>query len=232
MLKVQGLVSGYGKVQIIRGVDIEISSGEIVSIIGRNGVGKTTLMKTIMGAIRPMAGKIEIDGKDFTKKPIYTRAADGVGYVEQGHGIFPALTVEENLKIGLGINNMKKSKDLSIAHEYFPILLSRSKQKAGTLSGGEQAMLSIARVLVAKPRIILLDEPSEGVQPNVVTQIGEIISKFSREMNITILLVEQHLKLIQSISQRAYALDKGVIVGNLTREELLDNDTVASYLTV
>ena len=232
MLKVQGLVSGYGKVQIIRGVDIEISSGEIVSIIGRNGVGKTTLMKTIMGAIRPMAGKIEIDGKDFTKKPIYTRAADGVGYVEQGHGIFPALTVEENLKIGLGINNMKKSKDLSIAHEYFPILLSRSKQKAGTLSGGEQAMLSIARVLVAKPRIILLDEPSEGVQPNVVNQIGEIISKFSREMNITILLVEQHLKLIQSISQRAYALDKGVIVGNLTREELLDNDTVASYLTV
>ncbi|MBC8584515.1 ABC transporter ATP-binding protein [Youxingia wuxianensis] len=232
MLKVQGLVSGYGKVQIIRGVDIEISSGEIVSIIGRNGVGKTTLMKTIMGAIRPMAGKIEIDGKDFTKKPIYTRAADGVGYVEQGHGIFPALTVEENLKIGLGINNMKKSKDLSIAHEYFPILLSRSKQKAGTLSGGEQAMLSIARVLVAKPRIILLDEPSEGVQPNVVNQIGEIISKFSKEMNITILLVEQHLKLIQSISQRAYALDKGVIVGNLTREELLDNDTVASYLTV
>ena len=232
MLKVQGLVSGYGKVQIIRGVDIEISSGEIVSIIGRNGVGKTTLMKTIMGAIRPMAGKIEIDGKDYTKKPIYTRAADGVGYVEQGHGIFPALTVEENLKIGLGINNMKKSKDLSIAHEYFPILLSRSKQKAGTLSGGEQAMLSIARVLVAKPRIILLDEPSEGVQPNVVNQIGEIISKFSKEMNITILLVEQHLKLIQSISQRAYALDKGVIVGNLTREELLDNDTVASYLTV
>lgn len=232
MLKVQALMSGYGKVQVIRGVDIEIKEGEIVSIIGRNGVGKTTLMKTIIGSIRPMGGSIQINGKDFTKKQVYTRAAEGVGYVEQGHGIFPALTLEENLKIGLGINNRKKSGDLSVAHDFFPILFSRGKQKAGTLSGGEQAMLSIARVLVANPKLILLDEPSEGVQPNIVNQIGEIICKINEEMNITILMVEQHLKLIQKISQRAYAMDKGRIVGSLKREELLDQDKVTSYLTV
>ena len=232
MLEIQDMVSGYGKIKIIRGVTFAIKKGEIVAIIGRNGVGKTTLLKTMIGAIRAMEGKIIINGTDFTQKPVFTRAAAGVGYVEQGHGIFPALTVEENLKVGLGINSMKKSKDLSMAHEYFPILLSRSKQKAGTLSGGEQAMLSIARVLVAKPDVILLDEPSEGVQPNVVTQIGEIITKINQDMNITILLVEQHLKLIQSIAHRAYALDKGTIVGELTRDELLNSSTVASYLTV
>lgn len=156
----------------------------------------------------------------------------GVGYVEQGHGIFPDLTVEENLKMGLCINHMQKKGDLSIAAHYFPILGTRRKQKAGTLSGGEQAMLSIARVLVAKPNLILLDEPSEGVQPNVVNQMGDIILQINKELNITILLVEQHLKLIQRISQRAYALDKGMIVGSLSRDELLDNETVTSYLTV
>jgi len=232
MLKVQNLSSGYGKVKIVNDVSIEVKKGEIVSVIGRNGVGKSTFMKTIMGLIRPMNGSITIAGKDFTKQPVYTRAVAGVGYVEQGHGIFPDLTVEENIRIGLTINNMKKSTDFSAAYDYFPILDSRRKQKAGTLSGGEQAMLSIARVLVAKPDLIILDEPSEGVQPNVVMQMGEIVMKYSKEMNTTILMVEQHLKLIQSISERAYAMDKGKIIGELTRDQLLDNDIVSSYLSV
>lgn len=232
ILKTENLVAGYGKVQIINGISISIEKGEIVSIIGRNGVGKSTLMKSVMGLITPFSGNVEIDGVDYTKKPVYSRAAAGFGYVEQGHGIFPALTVEENLRIGKTINNMKKSNDFDVAYEYFPILNSRKKQKAGTLSGGEQAMLSIARVLVADPKIIILDEPSEGVQPNVVMQIGEIIKHYSALRKTTILMVEQHLKLIQFISQRAYAIDKGRVVGELTREQLLDNQIVSTYLSV
>lgn len=232
MLQTEKLVSGYGKAEILHGIDINVEKGEIVSVIGRNGVGKSTLMKTIMGLIRPHSGKILINGQDYTKLPVHTRAAVGIGYVEQGHGIFPDLTVEENIRIGLTINHMQKCTDFGPAYDYFPILDSRRKQKAGTLSGGEQAMLSIARVLVAKPEMIILDEPSEGVQPNVVMQMGEIVKRFSEEMKTTILMVEQHLKLIQCISQRAYAIDKGIIVGELTREELLSNEVVSTYLSV
>lgn len=232
MLKTEGLVSGYGKVEIVRGVDMEIEAGEIVSLIGRNGVGKSTFMKTVMGAIRPMAGRIFYNGEEFTKKKVYTRALVGIGYVEQGHGIFPTLTVEENLKMGLNINNKRKTGKLDLGYEYFPKMAERKDQKAGTLSGGEQAMLSIARVLVGEPNIILLDEPSEGVQPNVVEQIGEILIKLNEDRGITILLVEQHLKLIQQISQRCLAMDKGRIVGSLTRDELTDNKVITSYLTV
>lgn len=232
MLKLEQVVSGYGKVEIVHGVTLAVKKGEVVSLIGRNGVGKTTLMKTIMGAIGLTGGKILINGQDYGQKPVYARAGEGIAFVEQGHGIFPELMVEENLRIGLGKHIMRPNDDLRIAYDYFSILSERRRQRASTLSGGEQAMLSIARALVGRPEMILLDEPSEGVQPNVVQQMGEIILKSSKEMNITILIVEQHLKLIQQISDRAYAMDKGVIEGELTREQLLDYNHLSSYLSV
>jgi len=156
----------------------------------------------------------------------------GIGYAPQGHGVFPRLTVEENLKIGTTININEKEKDLNIEYEYFPRLKERKKQMAGTLSGGEQAMLSIGRALVGKPYLLLLDELSEGIQPNVIHQIGEIALKCARELQLTVLFNEQHMGLIQQIADRSYAMDKGVIVGNLTREELRDYDIVQKYLTV
>lgn len=230
MIRISGLVSGYGKIRIVRGVDIEIEKGKIASLIGRNGVGKSTFMKTIMGEIRPMLGQIYFRGDDFTKKSAYLRAAAGIVFVEQGHGIFPQLTVEENLKMGIRKRRGRRNGELNIAYEYFPVLDERRLQSAGSLSGGERAMVSIARMLVGRPEIVLLDEPSEGVQPNIVRQIGEIIMRSSREMGLTVLMVEQNVRLIQQVSQRCYAMDKGRIVGTLSREELLDNSIVQSYL--
>jgi branched-chain amino acid transport system ATP-binding protein len=232
MIAASGLVSGYGKVEIVRGVDIRIEKGQIVSLIGRNGVGKSTFMKTIMGSIRPMSGTIYINGIDFTSQPAYLRPIAGVGFVEQGHGIFPLLTVEENLRVGLTTKKAQRHGNLSIAYDYFPVLGERRFQNAGSLSGGERAMVSIARMLVGKPEIILLDEPSEGVQPNVVHQIGEIIMRSSKEMHLTILMVEQNVKLIQQVSERCYVMDKGRITGMLLREELVNDEIVQAFLRI
>jgi len=232
MIQTERLVSGYGKTRIIQGAQIHIGQGEIVSIVGRNGVGKSTLMKTIMGAIRPMEGTIFIRGEDFTNKKVYDRFLAGVSFVEQGHGIFPNLSVEENLKMGMNMRQREKNLPFSTLYESFPILGERKKQRAGTLSGGEQAMLSVARALVSSPEVIILDEPSEGVQPNVVQLIGEIIEDSNVNKGVTIVLVEQNLKLIQQISHRCYAIDKGRVVGELSREELADTAKIEQYLTV
>lgn len=233
MLKTEQLVSGYEKVMILHGVDIEIHEGEIVSVIGRNGVGKSTLMKTLIGLIKVNEGKIEYLNQDITKKKSYERAWKGIGYVPQGHMVFPRLTVEENLMMGENINPIKgKKPNYDLIYEYFPRLKERRTQMAGTMSGGEQAMLSIGRVLTGNLKVMLLDEPSEGVQPNIVEQIGEIILRINKELGITVLLVEQHIGLIQHVSQRCYAMDKGVIQNSLTREEILNYDEIKKYLSV
>ncbi|MCD8083446.1 MAG: ABC transporter ATP-binding protein, partial [Clostridiales bacterium] len=209
MLRVEQLTSGYGEISIIRKISFKVQKGEIVSIIGRNGVGKSTLMKTLIGLNREKSGRIYFDNKDVTDLKAYERAQIGIGYVPQGHGVFPFLSVEENLRMGETINKNERNKSLEIAYEYFPRLNERRTQKAGTLSGGEQAMLSIARALVGRAKMILLDEPSEGIQPNLAQQIGEIILRCSREMGLTIMLSEQHMGLIQQVSQHCYAIDKG-----------------------
>lgn len=232
MLKVENLSSGYGRISIIRDISFEIKQGEIVSVIGRNGVGKSTLMKTLIGIIDSKSGSIYFEGKDITKMSAHERAQAGIGYVPQGHGVFPILSVEENLRMGTMINRKEPEKSLEIAYEYFPRLNERKTQKAGTLSGGEQAMLSIARALVGRPKLILLDEPSEGIQPNLAQQIGEIVHQCSKDMNITVLLCEQHMGLIQHASERCYAIDKGSIVGTLAGEEIKDYDKLKKYLSV
>lgn len=232
ILKVQGLVSGYNKSVIIRDVNLEIQRGEIVSIIGRNGVGKSTLIKTIIGVCKAMGGTIEFDGQDVTNSKPYIRARRGMGYAPQGNRVYPRLSVEENLIIGRRVNEQEKEKSLDIAYEYFPILKERRKQQAGSLSGGEQAMLTFGRALVGRPKLMLLDELSEGIQPNVVDKIGEIALLVSKELGLTILISEQHIGIIQQISHRAYAIDKGTVVGILSREELQDYGLVQKYLVV
>lgn len=233
MLSTENLVSGYDKVNILQGVSMEIHKGEIVSVMGRNGVGKSTFVKTLCGLLPVSDGKIYYFDKDITKTKSYERAWKGISYVPQGHMVFPKLTVEENLQMGESIHPLKgKKPDYELVYEYFPRLKERRNQEAGTMSGGEQAMLSIGRVLTGNSELMLLDEPSEGVQPNIVTAIGDIILRINKELNLTVLLVEQHIGLLQQVSGRAYAMDKGTIIDSLTREECLDYDRIKKYLSV
>lgn len=234
MLKTKGLVSGYGKVMILQGVDFHIEPKERVSIIGRNGVGKSTLMKTLIGLVPTSEGEIEFAGESLSKCRAYQRAEKGIGYVPQGHGIFPLLTVEENLLVGELIKGDKKTtiEHMESVFDYFPRLKERRKQRAGTMSGGEQAMLSIGRVLIGKPSLLLFDEPSEGVQPNIVELIGDIIIRINEEMGITILMVEQHIGLVQQVSQRGYVMDKGIINCEVSKEDLHNNQMTQKLLCV
>lgn len=234
MLKARDLISGYGKTMILQGINIDITSREIVSIIGRNGVGKSTLMKTLIGVIPVHKGNIEFNNSDISKQKAYERAGIGIGYVPQGHGIFPLLTVEENLAIGELINGNKgtTNRHFEVVYELFPRLKERRKQHAGTMSGGEQAMLSIGRVLIGRPSLILLDEPSEGVQPNIVEQIGETILRVNSELGVTILIVEQHIGLVQHVSQRGYVMDKGIVTHSLTKEKINDNNLIQKLISV
>jgi branched-chain amino acid transport system ATP-binding protein len=232
MLDIKNIIAGYGEIMILRDISFFVKKGEIVSVIGRNGVGKSTLMKTIIGSIRCTSGAINFEEKEITKTKPYERAQIGMGYVPQGHGVFPLLSVEENLKMGAGINKGEKDKRLDIAYTYFPRLDERRGQKAGTLSGGEQAMLSIARALVGRPKLMLLDEPSEGIQPNLVQQIGEIVQRCAGDMGITVILCEQHMGLIQQVAERCYAIDKGIVVGELQKDEIKDYSKLKKYLTV
>lgn len=229
MLNVQNLTAGYGKVTIIRDVNIQVKKGEIVSIIGRNGVGKSTFMKSVIGLLKSQAGSLSLNDQNITKFDSYKRARMGIGYVPQGHGVFPRLTVLENLQMGELINIKEGSLDFEIIYEYFPRLKDRLKQKAGTLSGGEQAQLAIGRALVGKPELLLLDEPSEGIQPNIIKMIRDIIRQINRDLGLTVLFVEQHIGLIMELSDRCYAMDKGSIVGEHNE---ISADTIKKYLSV
>ncbi|WP_138420468.1 ABC transporter ATP-binding protein [Aquibacillus sediminis] len=232
MLKVQGLQSGYDKVIVVRDLNIEVQEGEIVSIIGRNGIGKSTFVKTLMGLIPSTNGEITFKEKNITKLKAYERAWFGIGYVPQGHGTFPTLTVEENLLMGGSINKDRKNNDLNLVYEYFPKLKDRRKQKAGTLSGGEQAALAVSRALVGNPDLLVLDEPTEGIQPNLVSHISDIVRQINKDIGITVLFVEQHIGLIQQMSQRCYAMDKGQVVGEIVGDDIKDYSVLKQYLAV
>ena len=233
MLTVENLSSGYGTITILRDISFEMKKGDIVTVIGRNGVGKSTLIKTLVGLNKTKLGRIIFKGTDITHMKAHERARMGIGYVPQGHGVFPLLTVEENLKMGLLNARDPMDKSLQMAYDYFPRLKERCNQKAGTLSGGEQAMLSIARTVIGKPSLILLDEPSEGIQPNLAMQIGEIVCLCSKELNIAVILAEQHIGLIQMCSEKCCCVvDKGIIVSRLTSEEVKDYNCLKKYLSV
>jgi branched-chain amino acid transport system ATP-binding protein len=231
VLTVRDLHSGYGAGDILQGVEINVSPSEIVAVVGRNGVGKTTLMKTIMGLVKARAGEIRFAGTDISRRQPEERARLGLGYVPQGKMIFSHLTVAENLRMGERINE-GKPKDREIVFNYFPILKERLSQKGGTLSGGEQQALAIARALVGQPEILLLDEPSESIQPSIIIEIGEVLARLNRETGVTIVIVEQNLGLIGAVAQRGYVLDKGHITTELTRTDVHDRSVMVRHLSV
>ena len=187
MLKIKGMDSYYGESRVIPSLDLDVEKGKIVCLIGRNGVGKSTTLKSIMGLVKTPKGSIELDGEDIIKMPTYNRVKQGIGYVPQGRDIFPQMTVYENLMLGLYANKQKPELPGYI-YELFPILKRFEKRKGGDLSGGQQQQLAIARALVTQPKILILDEPTEGIQPSVIKDIGNVIRKINKEMGLTVLI--------------------------------------------
>jgi len=232
LLSVRGLRGGYGGKPVLQGLDFEIGSGEIVAVIGRNGVGKTTLMRSLMGLLDVDAGTVEFDGRDISRLPANQRARMGLGYIPQGRDVFPRMTVRENLKVGEQLCRGRSEPDYDRTYAFFPILKERAAQRAGTLSGGQQQQLAIGRVMVGRPRLMLLDEPSEGIQPSIVKDIARNIRRLNEEMGLTVLFVEQNLDMIISLAQRCYVMDKGRILSELGVDQLHDRDTVRRYLAV
>jgi urea transport system ATP-binding protein len=232
LLSASSLRSGYATGDVLQDVDITVGRGEVVGVLGRNGVGKTTLMKTLIGLLPVRAGRIEFRDEDVSRLSADKRARLGIGYVPQGRGIFPDMTVRDNLRMGGLINESNRSLDFDLVFRYFPFLKDRLTQKGGTLSGGQQAMLAIARALISMPDLLLLDEPSDGVQPSIVQEIGEFIKALNRDKGLTVLIVEQNIDLMQTVAQRAYALDKGRVIAAVNRESLMDTTRVAEFLAV
>ena len=226
-LNVSNLYSGYGKVRIVQDVSMSIGEGEIVAVIGRNGVGKTTLMKTLIGIIGTLHGKIEFNGRDISRLSSSRRARLGIGYVTQGRGIFTRMSVSDNLTMGERVGDVR-SVNRQRVFQFFPILQERLSQKAGSLSGGEQQQLAFGRILAGQPELILLDEPSEGIQPNIVQEIGRIIHRLRQEEGLTVVIVEQNLELIHAVADRCIVMDKGEIIAELTAEEIKDPEVAGA----
>ncbi len=211
MLKVSGLSAYYGESVILKNISLNIKQGGVVCLLGRNGVGKTTFLKSIMGLVKTPCGSISFDGKEMIKMPTYQRALHGISYVPQGRDIFPNLSVYENLLLGLEINKKEGALDESI-YELFPGLKTMLKRKGGELSGGQQQQLAIARALVSKPKLLLLDEPTEGIQPSIILEIARVINQLKEKGNITMLIVEQYLDFVLGVADYFYVMDKGAIV--------------------
>lgn len=222
LLTVDGLWAGYGAIAILQGVDLTIGDGEIVAVLGPNGVGKTTLMKTLAGSLAVKRGKIVFDGEDITSTPAHMRAKLGIGYVPQGRGIFPQLTVRENLLVGAYAMKCPEDHVDEVLAD-FPSLGAKLKDLGGSLSGGQQQQLALARALVIRPRLLLLDEPSEGIQPSILEEISETLLRVKRSKDLSVLLVEQNLDFASSMAERAYLMDIGRISRQLAADELSDD---------
>lgn len=229
MLRVERLNQYYGGSHTLWDLDVEVPEGECTVIMGRNGVGKTTLLQSIMGLLPIRSGKILYVEKDISRALAEERAGLGIGYVPQGRQIFPLLTVQENLEIGLPVR--KDRRVPGFIFELFPVLKEMLGRRGGDLSGGQQQQLAIGRALVVDPKLLILDEPTEGIQPNVVQEIGDIILKLNREAGLTVLLVEQKLPFARKVGDRFCILDRGRRVAGGTMAEL-DDATIQQYLTV
>jgi len=233
MLQIKGLNTYYGESHILRDIDMNINQGEMICLIGRNGVGKTTLLKSLIGLLTPRRGEIVFNGDLVNRKPPHQRARSGIAYVPQGREIIPYLTVEENLQLGLealpgGLAKHKKIDEL--VYELFPVLKQFLARKGGDLSGGQQQQLAIARALLGKPKLLLLDEPTEGIHPNIVQDIESAVKRIISETGVGVLLVEQHLHFVRQ-ADRYYAMQRGGIVANGPTSEL-SKAVVEKFLSV
>jgi branched-chain amino acid transport system ATP-binding protein len=235
LIEVEAVHTHYGKSHILDGVSLRVGKGEVVGLLGRNGVGKSTTLKTIMGLVQASQGQVRLEGEPITGLPPHRLARLGIGYVPEDRRIFRLLTVMENLRTGLdraGIAEARKQALLRKVYDYFPVLAERRDQPGGTLSGGEQQMLAIARAMMLEPKIILLDEPTEGLMPRMVSQISEII-RVLRDEQVAILLVEQNVPLTLAASERVYFMEKGAIRHHAAAAELHAGDAVVQqYLGI
>ncbi|RQW63513.1 urea ABC transporter ATP-binding subunit UrtE [Vibrio viridaestus] len=231
MLSIQGINQFYGQSHTLWDLDMEVPEGKCTCLMGRNGVGKTTLLQCVMGLLPVKSGSISFMGDDIVKVAAEKRAPMGIGYVPQGRQIFPLLTVEENLRIGLPMRSDKSRNVPEFIYELFPVLKDMLHRRGGDLSGGQQQQLAIGRALVINPKLLILDEPTEGIQPNVVAEIGDIIRRLNEEIGLTVLLVEQKLPFARKVADNFCILDRGrqVASGEMSS---LDDKLVKQYLTV
>jgi urea transport system ATP-binding protein len=231
MLQISDLNQYYGESHILWDVALQVPEGACVCLMGRNGVGKTTLLKAIMGLLPIERGSIQFHHQEFAKRPAETRVRAGIAYVPQGREIFPQLTVEENLRIGLGARPDKMRDIPAEIFAWFPVLQQMLGRRGGDLSGGQQQQLAIGRALVTKPQLLILDEPTEGIQPNIVHEIGNIIERLNREQKLTVLLVEQKLPFARRLADSFAIMEKGAIVASGGMNELTD-DVIRRHLSV
>jgi urea ABC transporter ATP-binding protein UrtE len=231
-LSIEEVHSYYGPSHVLHGVTMDVEKGRIVTLLGRNGMGKTTLMRSIMGLTPAKRGTIEFDGRRIERLKPYDIFDLGMGYVPQGRHVFPYLTVQENLRMGLRNKRQRRPPVFAKLFEYFPILQERFKQKAGTLSGGEQQQLAIARALASEVSMMLLDEPTEGIQPSIVDDILELLVRINKADGLTILLVEQNMELALSVADHFYVMEKGVIVEGGCVSEIDKERVIHDYLVV
>jgi len=231
MLSLQQIEASIGGSRILRGVRFDVRSGKVFCLMGRNGVGKTSTLRSIVGQLRASGGSIHFDGQDITKWSPDARARAGIGYVPQGREIFPFLTVEENLHIGAVAQRKKVNGQLDRIFQLFPMLKEFLPRKGGMLSGGQQQQLAIGRALLTEPKLLILDEPTEGIQPNIIDQIGDAIKALREEGNMSILLVEQYLDFCRELADDFAIMDRGVVVASGPVSSLTD-EVVKAHLTV
>ena len=231
MIELTAVNQKYGGTQILWDLDLKIKKGSRTCIMGRNGVGKTTLLKTIMGLLPISSGNLVINDKDMSKSSVEQRPEIGVGYVPQGRHIFPQLTVEENLKISLNCSRQKSKTIPNHIFKLFPVLEEMLHRRGGDLSGGQQQQLAIGRALVLNPNILILDEPNEGIQPNIVQLIRDVLLKLNKEQGMTIILVEQKLPFARAVGENFHLMEKGQVIASGPMDEL-DDELVSKYLAV
>jgi branched-chain amino acid transport system ATP-binding protein len=230
MLDVEGIVAGYGRIPVLHGVSLRAGRGEIVTLVGANGAGKSTLLKVIAGVLPARAGRVLLEGEDMTAVPVHRRVGRGIVLVPEGRMLFASMTVDDNLTLGAYLRTGREAKralqaDRERVFELFPVLADRRRQAAGTLSGGEQQMLAIGRALMSDPSVLLLDEPSLGLAPKVITEIFSVLDRL-RESGLTMVLVEQDAKLALKYAERGYVMRTGSVVLEGRSAELLGNDDV------
>jgi urea ABC transporter ATP-binding protein UrtE len=231
MMRVRDISAGYGRIEILRGISLEVAAGSCIGILGHNGMGKTTLLKTLIGLVPCTGGSIEWEGRTIERLPPHARARAGIGYVPQGRQIFPGLSVLENLHFAARASHKPVAVADAVLAE-FPELDRLLNRPGGTLSGGEQQLLAVARALCGQPRLLLLDEPTEGVQPSIVAALVERISALRGRLGLAVLLVEQNLEFIRALADRALLIQRGRIVNEISRIALDDPTLVAEFVGV